>query len=251
MAFSNQAYKPNSTQINYTKQSTTNYGGNNKAAIARPAGNFVNKTSNLDHKICYFCQKPGTYVHECPNRCKDMTSHIDVVQVAISSNTEQITCRNSDNLVCMSVKVDEHKDIFMDKQSNSQMFSGELKCVITLCGPANESMFVSAYHDTGAALTLLYDNVLPTSYLLPLNVRSTNGIIDEVSVFQANITSRQGMINGSVEIRLVPRKFIMPNGAIYLIGDNYGARPVLWQPVNVVTRAKVKYKPLIYLRRVT
>ena len=124
------------------------------------------------------------------------------------------------------------------------MFSGDSKCVIKFHGPANESIFVSAYRDTGVALTLLYDNVLPTSYLPPLNrtvkIRSANDTINEVSVFQANVTSRQGMINGSVEIGLVPREFIMPKGALRLIGDDYGARPVLWQPVHVVTRAQAK-----------
>ena len=91
---------------------------------------------------------------------------------------------------------------------------------------------------------MLYDNVLPTSYSLPLNhtvkIRSANGTINEVSVFQANVTSRQGMINGSVEIGLVPREFMMPDGALCLIGDDYGARPVLRQPVHVVTRAQAK-----------
>ena len=59
-------------------------------------------------------------------------------------------------------------------------------------------MFASAYRDLGATLTLSCDNVLSTSYLLSLNrtvkIRSANGTIDEVSVFQTNATSSQGMI---------------------------------------------------------
>ena len=59
-------------------------------------------------------------------------------------------------------------------------------------------MFAFAYRDLGATLTLSCDNVLSTSYLLSLNrtvkIRSANGTIDEVSVFQTNATSSQGMI---------------------------------------------------------
>ena len=48
------------------------------------------------------------------------------------------------------------------------------------------------------------------------------------------------MVNGSVEIGLVPREFIMSDCALCLIGDDYGAQPVLWQLVHVVTRAQAK-----------
>ena len=160
-----------------------------------------------------------------------MTSHLDVVQFATSSNTGQVTFRNNNNLVCLSVNIDELDDMSVGKQSNSQLFSGDSKCVITFHEPANELIFVSTYRDTGAALTLLYDNVLPTSYLLMLNrtvnIRGANGTTNEVSVFQVNVTSRHGMINGSVEIGLIPCEFIMPDGTLCLIGDDYGARPVL------------------------
>ena len=54
-------------------------------------------------------------MHECSNKRKDTTSNKDVVQVATSSNTEQGTCHNNDNPVCMSVKVDEFNDMSMGK----------------------------------------------------------------------------------------------------------------------------------------
>lgn len=186
-----------------------------------------NNASHQFEKLCYVCHRPGHLAVHCPNR---FDTSVKGVKAVVSRPVVEGV-----NDVCRVEVVSRDECVDVSKGYGPYMMP-----VCFYNSDSSRCVSLTGFRDSGADITLLMCNAVPSEYLVDLGrsvpLEFANGSSDSVPMYRANVATAG--VCGELCVGLVPESYRFPNGAKVLLGNDYGTK--LTSKVSAVTRSQTR-----------